>query len=280
MLTLTSRALGDSLERTTLRSRAVLAGADVAHYWDNRNYSFLGQVAASNVGGDTAAIRATEQSSAHYFQRPDRRVRSDGLFGATYDPTRTSLGGYALYARLAKDNGDWQWETAQNWRSPGFETNDLGYLDRADYRWMLANVQRVWTKPTHWYRFAAATVGAQQQFDFDGDRNDEDFHAGFFSTLLNYWSANLFGIYHPGTLDERLTRGGPVERRFGYDFLGANVGTDGRRAVVFNLGLRTDRAFDNQGWMTSLSPSLTFKPSPRLLLSLGPTYSRNVNAQQ
>ncbi|HEY0777421.1 MAG TPA: DUF5916 domain-containing protein, partial [Gemmatirosa sp.] len=280
VLTMTTRALGDSLERADLRARAVVAGADVAHYWKDRNYSFIAQIAASDVGGDTAAIRATEQSSAHYFQRPDRRVRSDGLFAAAYDPTRTSLGGYALYTRLAKDNGDWQWETAQNWRSPGFEVNDLAYLDRADYRWMLANVQRVWTKPTRWYRFAAASFGAQQQFNFDGDRNDAELHGGFFPTLANYWSVNLIGIHHPSNLDDRLTRGGPVERRIGYDFVGANVGTDARHSVVFNLGVRRVAGIASDLGQINVSPGVTVKPSSRLLLSVSPSYSRSVDPQQ
>ncbi len=280
VLTLTTRALGDSLARADLRARAVVAGADVAHYWKDRTYSFLAQVAASDVGGDTAAIRGTERSSAHYFQRPDRRVRSDGLFGAAYDPARTSLGGYALYARLAKDNGDWQWETTQNWRSPGFEVNDLAYLNRADYRWMLANVQRVWTTPTRWYRFAASAVGVQQQFDFDGDRNDAEAHGGAYVQLRNYWSANLSAIHHPATLDDQLTRGGPVVRRFGYDFLAGNVNTDARRAVVVNLSARRVAGIASDGRSTTLSPGVTLKPSSRVLLSLSPTYGHDVNAQQ
>ncbi len=280
VLTLTNRSLGDSLERSNLRARAVVAGADVAHYWNNRMYSFLGQFAASSVAGDTAAIRQTEESSAHYFQRPDRRVSAGGPFGAAYDPTRTSLAGYGLYARIAKDNGDWQWETAQNWRSPGFEVNDLAYLDRADYRWMVANVQRVWTKPTRLYRSAATTFGAQQQFNFEGDRNDEELHGGVFATLANYWSANLFTIHHPTTLDDRLTRGGPVVERYGYNFLGGNLGTDARHAVVFNLSARGISGIGSDLRQTRFSPGVTFKPSSRLLLSVSPSFSRTLDPQQ
>ena len=36
--------------------------------------------------------------------------------------------GYGLYTRLAKENGNWLWEIQQNWRSPGFEVDDLAYL--------------------------------------------------------------------------------------------------------------------------------------------------------
>ncbi len=69
------------------------------------------------------------------------------------------------------------WELMQNWRSPGFEVNDLAYLDRADYKWMNANIGRQWTVPTSWYRSINTIVGGQQQFTYDGLKNDEELHA-------------------------------------------------------------------------------------------------------
>ena len=138
--TLTNRFMSDSAERSLLRSNAQLVGTDIQHFWSKRTYSFWGQLAVTNVAGDTAAMRRTQRASAHYFHRPDRQSTSDGLFDTRYDPTRTSLRGYGFYGRLAKESGDWLWETAQNWRSPGFEVNDIAALGRTDYKWMQASV--------------------------------------------------------------------------------------------------------------------------------------------
>ena len=74
-------------------------------------------------------------------------MTSDGLFDARYDTTATAMRGYGFYTRLAKTSGLWLWETAQNWRSPGFEVNDMSFLSRADYKWMVANVARQYSKP-------------------------------------------------------------------------------------------------------------------------------------
>ena len=50
--------------------------------------------------------------------------------------------------------------------SPGVAVNDLGTLSRTDFKWMQASVLRQWTKPTKWYRDAAAIVGGQQAFNY------------------------------------------------------------------------------------------------------------------
>src|SRR5439155_18377376 len=142
--------------------------------------------------------------SARYFERPDRRTTNDGLFDVSYDPSRTSIQGYAVYTRLAKDNGNWLWETAQNWRSPGFETNDLSFLRSADYKWMVANVARNWSTPVWIYQNVFLTGGAQAQYNFDGDLNDQELHAGAFGQLRSFWNLHVFDIYHPATLDYRL----------------------------------------------------------------------------
>jgi len=156
--TLMNRFMNDSAETSRLRNRAELVGFDVLHYWNNRGFSFQGQLALSDVAGDTAAMRRTQLTSSHYFQRPDRKVSSDGLFNIAYDPTRTSLRGYGFYGRVAKESGNWLLETAQNWRSPGFEVNDMGTLSRTDYKWMQASALRQWTTPGSWYRDAAAII--------------------------------------------------------------------------------------------------------------------------
>src|SRR3954463_11261442 len=123
--TSTIRQLGDTIVSDRLRSHAEEAGLDWNHRWGQRQYSWIGSTLFSDVAGSTAVMDATQQSSAHYFQRPDRRNTTDGLFDTRYRPGANSLQGYGFYTRLAKDNGFWLWETAQNWRSPGFETNDL-----------------------------------------------------------------------------------------------------------------------------------------------------------
>jgi len=280
MVTSTVRRLDDSLLVSTLRNRATAVGFDMDHSWHRHDYSLLAQFALSDVGGSAAAMDSTQQSSAHYFDRPDRHETSDGLFDTRYDPARTDLRGYGLYARLGKDNGDWLWETAQNWRSPGFEVNDISYLDRADYKWMLANVARQWTTPFGPFRYVNLTAGAQDQYNFDGDRTDTEQHYGIFTNLKSYWSTNLFYIHHPSTLDDHLARGGPMLVRTGYDYGSLNVSTDSRRMTVLSMRADVAHGISSNTHTLQLRPSVTVKPSSNVLVSFGPSFNADEDASQ
>jgi hypothetical protein len=279
--TMVNRDLTNPDQVARLRSNAQAFGLDLDHHWASKAYTFNVQSALTHIGGDTAAIRRAQFSSARYYQRPGRTETSDGLFSTTFDPTRRNLYGYGLYARLAKETGNWLWETTQNWRSPGFEANDLGVLGRADYKWMLANVFRQWTTPGRWYRNMYAILGGQTQNNYDGDRNEMDYHLWWQATFPNYMNFSSFVLLHPSTYDERLTRGGPTVIRYGYNMLSSNLGTDSRKSIVGNVQVQVIRPVDNsEGGRITYYPSVTVKPSSRLLVSLSPSLDLNNTAQQ
>ena len=279
--TMVNRALSNTDQVQRLRSNAQLFGVDVDHRWAKRAYSFNLQTALTHIGGDSAAINRAQQSSARYYQRPGRAESSDGLFSTDYDPARRNLYGYGFYSRLAKETGTWLWETTQNWRSPGFEANDLGVLSRADYKWMMANLARQKTGGQGWYRSLVGIIGAQQQVNYEGDRNDVDYHAYWEATFRNYMGLSVFGIARPSTYDERLTRGGPTVMRYGFNMLSTDFRTDSRRKVVLNMTYQRILPVDNkEGGRVALFPTITYKPSTRLLLSVSPSYDHDFTAQQ
>ena len=272
--TSTLRRLGDdSVAANRLRDNATAVGLDFSHAWARRTYRWRGSAVVSDVRGTPAAIDATEQSSAHYFQRPDRRETTDGLFDASYDPNRTVLRGYGFYTRLAKENGNWLWETMQNWRSPGFEVNDLSYLSRADYKWMNFNVGRQFVTPTKYYRNIFTTVGAQQQFTFDGLRNDRQAQAYYGMEFLNYWNLRTFYIHRFVDDDDRLTRGGPAVKHTGYNFGHFQVSTDARQRAVFDVTLEGATSVGGEAKSYTFAPGVALKPAASVFVELGPTYN-------
>ena len=279
--TMVNRDLTNPDQVARLRSNAQAFGLDLDHHWAGRAYSFNVQSALTHIGGDTAAIRRAQFSSARYYQRPGRTETTDGLFSTEFDPNRHNLYGYGLYARLAKETGNWLWETTQNWRSPGFEANDMGVLGRADYKWMLANVVRQWTTPGSWYRSVWTTLGAQQQINYEGDRNDIDYHAYWQATFKNYMNFSFFGLRHPSYYDERLTRGGPTVIHYGYNLYSAFFATDSRSRVVSQMQVQYSTPVDNgEGGRLSYYPTVTLKPSSRVLVSLSPSFDHDRTAQQ
>jgi hypothetical protein len=234
----------------------------------------------SSVEGSAAAIAATERSSAHYFQRPDRDEHGGGFFDESYDTLATALHGYGFYTRLAKDGGNWRWELMQNWRSPGFEVNDLAYLDRADYKWMNGNIGRVWTIPTSWYRSINTIAGEQRQYTYDGLETDEELYAFYGMQFTNYWNLRTFAIHHPSTEDDRLTRGGPAVMHTGYNFGHFQVSTDARKRAVLDMTVEATHGVDSPTRSLTLQPGVAFKPMASMFLQLSPTIQRDEDAAQ
>jgi hypothetical protein len=281
IVTSTLRRIGDdTIAADRLRSRATELGVDWVHTWGHRTYRWMGSVVASDVGGSAAAIAATERSSVHYYQRPDRRVIDHGFFGAGYDTAATVMRGWGLYTRVAKENGDWLWELAQNWRSPGFEVNDASYASRTGYRWMNGNLARQWVKPTQWYRNIFVSTGSNQEFNWDGLRTFQDLTAYFGMELPNYWRVRTFVIHQPVVDDDRQTRGGPVTKRDGYDFAHLQVSTDPRQVAVFDLSTNFARGLHDGTRMRQWQPGIALKPMPSLYVQLAPSYNMSESATQ
>ena len=273
------RDVDDPLLRGKLASHAESFGVDWDWTWKSRTYSFMGSAAVSNVSGDSSAIDLIQQSSARYFQRPGREQGSNGFFTNRYDPSLTRMGGYGLYSRLAKNSGNWLWEASVNLRSPGFEVNDMAFLTRADYVWMSANVLREFSRPTSWYRNASVIVGSQQQFNYDGDRNDLQFHVWGRMEFLNYWNLNGFHLRRPETFDERALRGGPTVKRPGGEFSSIYFSTDYRRKVVFDIQAGTGSSSEG-AQSYEIYSGVEVRPLSNVQVSVRPAFSRASSTQQ
>jgi hypothetical protein len=255
-----------------LTRHAELLGTDVRYTFKERQYSLTGNFAITNIEGDPAVITARQLAPARYFQRPDRKPGSDGFFSNRLDPEASVMRGGGAYLRLAKDAGNWLWETAMNVRTPGFEANDLAFLTRADYLWYNANVFRSFTKPTSWYRDLSIIAGAQEQQNFDGDITDRQFHGFIGMTAKNFWNFNTFYIYRPDLLDDRLLRGGPVVEKPGVDVIGWNMVSDSRgRIILFSFGEFARNKLGGYG--NSVGANVTYRPAPNATLTLGPNWN-------
>jgi hypothetical protein len=270
---------GDDALRGHLPAHAEALGADWNLYWRNQTYRLMGNVALSNVQGDSLAIRRLQRSSARYFQRPDREHGGNELFSDAYDPSATWLRGFGGYARLSKESGSWLWEAQANYRSPGFEVNDMAFLTQADYVWMGGNVARAWRQPTRRYRGIYVSAGAQQQVNFDGDRNDLQFHQYEEITFLNYWTLGMYAHVRPEVYSDRNTRGGATVRRPASWYVQPQLSTDSRQKLVFSLNPGFGRVADGGGFIESRA-TLRYKPSTNVQLTFGPSYNYSLNKAQ
>jgi hypothetical protein len=273
------RRFDNDVLESMLTRHAEAVGVDWQALWRDRRYSWTGQVAFTNVSGDSVAIARIQRSPARYFNRPDRESHDNGLLTNRYDTSLESLRGLGAYTRIAKVAGDWQWETQANLRTPGFEANDMAFLTRADYVWTNANLRWQKNQTTAYTRYVSGTIGGQRQYNFDGDMTDGQVHASTFVQLLNYWGFGAFAIFYPERVDPTLTRGGPVVHRAPGNFMSANANSDNRRALVLQLDAGRYHGADGAREY-NINANVRFKPATNLALSIGPSVSAGTSMGQ
>jgi hypothetical protein len=272
LLTAVTRKLDDPGLVTLLPSNALAAGFDAEAYFGDHAYHFYGAITTSRVAGDSSSIVRLERSSARYFQRPDRRQTGGGVFTSAYDPSATELSGTGAIARLSKGSGNWVWDINAASLSPGYETNDLGFQRKADYRWLNGSFGRQYSVPTHWYRTLEWIIGAEQYRNYDGDNTGRDVTAVLFGEFLNYWSTTAVISRQFGSLDDRVSRGGPVLATTPATGGFISVSSDPRRPVVLNTNVNAGRD-DDGGYNWSTSVTGTIQPASNVRLTVGPGYS-------
>ena len=271
MVTSVVRDIRDSTLRTQLNTHSEAAGVETDLWWGKRTYQLMANATMTEVAGSPADILRVEQSSARYFQRPDRQNGSNGLFSDAYDSTLTSLRGYSFYARLAKDAGDWMWEVQTDVLSPGFEANDVAFNTQSDRIFMSANLVRYFSKPNRFARQMLFLFGGQQIYDFSHDLLNRQLQGYAQFTFHNYWNVQAYGQVRTPTLSDNLARGGPAlgVANSWYTFL--NVQTDSRKAL--SLSFMPDLGCGDRRCSWDLSLDATIHPSSNLSLDLGPSYS-------
>ena len=271
MVTSVARSLDDSTLRTQLNTHSEAAGVETVLWWAKRTWRLMANVAATQVAGTSADILAKQQSSARYFQRPDRVNGSNGLFSNAYDPTATTMRGYQAYARIAKDAGDWLWELSTHVTSPGFEANDVAFNSQADRIWMNSNLVRQWTKPTSLVRNSWFSLGGQQAYNYSHQIVDRQAQIYGQIQMLNYWNVSGFVMYRFPRLDDQLARGGPALERSQMVYNSLQIQTDFRKPIVLNA--QPDYYCADHRCSYDVYFTATLKPASNVSVSFGPSYS-------
>ncbi|UCF20893.1 MAG: carbohydrate binding family 9 domain-containing protein [Gemmatimonadota bacterium] len=279
MFTSVIRDLHDPALSERLNRHAENLGLESSLWWADRTYRLRTSFAVSQIAADSSAILRAQKSSARYLQRPDRQHGNNGIFTDAFDPSLTSMRGFAGYGRLSKESGDWLWELSTNIRSPGFEANDVAFLTNADYLWMNGNILRQYTTPGSFYRSMLYITGGQQQYNFDGDLTDRQVQIFGDIEFHNYWEIATFWIHRFTVFDDRLTRGGPVVKRPGFNYWLLEAATDSRRNLVFGLspayGCNFEGACDFE-----LNLGLIYRPMDNIAISLSPSFYHSESTAQ
>jgi hypothetical protein len=272
IFTSTNRALNDNLA-TFMHRSAYSGGIDFTQYFKEKSWSFNLNTAFSQVGGTKDAISLTQLSSARYYQRPDKNY-------AKYDPERTSLFGSGGRMQVMKLNGHLNILACVKWKTPGFETNDLGYMQQADQ--MLSVIwagYNVWD-PKGIYRTWNLNGDIYLVNTFGGDIIGKGIEWNGSMTFKNYWSTWTGGNLDIASLSASTLRGGPmvkyptsINARWGFS-------TDYRKKFVLEYYINGNKGFENNYNSFYTEIDLSFKPTNYLSFYLSPQYSSSFSELQ
>jgi hypothetical protein len=272
LLTAVDRRLDDPVLAGRLRSSAYLAGLDLNQYWGDQGWAVDGFVTGSVVRGEAAAIARTQRASARYYQRPDAEHVS-------LDTTRTSLAGYNAAVALTKLSGNWLGSLALQDKSPGYETNDLGFETSTSRRAVATDVAYAEYQPGRLWQNYRVDLFTTDEWDYDWNRVRFDIGLAFSTRFLNFWEATLVADLYPATSDDHLTRGGPLARAPAARRLDLQIASDARRKHTVGLG--ADYFWTTAGTdLLTLAPSLTLNPRSNLRVDVVPSLTLQHDAAQ
>ncbi len=266
MFTNTARRLNDDV--SFLPSGATTGGVNWDWRLKDRRYSLTGYWAGSSVRGSAEAIDALQTSAVHNYQRPDAAH-------VEYDPARTVMNGHAGMLGFQKIGGKKvRFSLVGNYKSPGFDVNDVGYVRRADTIQQSGWVQFRWDTPTRAFRTFRLNLNQWAGWNFDGDRRSAGFNVNAHIVLKSNWSAGAGTNFNDAVVDDRSTRGGPSFRSTRGGNVWYYLNTDERKAL--NGGWMGYYFRDEQGSVEyGFDPEVTWRPTSFLSLSGGVHYSKS-----
>jgi hypothetical protein len=247
-----------------LRSSAFTGGLNVINRFRDDTHRLRASVALSHVAGSAEAIDATQRSSVHYFQRPDAGY-------VAYDPTRTSLGGLSASAEVSKySGGAWLWSLSAETRTPGFETNDLGFQRWAGQSWAEGSVSHRWLRPGPLARRADVRTRLVSGWTYDGERINTAWNVGTSLQFNNYWNLDVSVWNRTGGLRTDALRGGPALTMPANTFAFLGLTTDGRNAFRVGINTSVNRFHEGSRWYSRVGTELRWRLGSRQEFIIAP----------
>ena len=273
MVTAVNRSLTENLENS-LHSSAYSAGADFTQYFKEKTWMVNLNAAMSRVNGSELAMVRTQRSSARYYQRPDAEH-------VEVDSSLTSLTGTGGRLQIMK-SGQSHWSALASvvWKSPGFETNDIGYMREADNI-----IEVLWVGYRQWdpkgfYRSYNIGMNQYSVWNFGGTHLGDGFNGNGGINFKNFWNASGGLEFNYNNISDKMLRGGPMMKVPATMSFNYSVSTDSRKKLVFRINGNLQNGFDDSSSGSVIGGSVTYKPTDNLVLRLNPSYSVSDNQLQ
>jgi hypothetical protein len=232
-------------------------------------YSVSGYFAGSHISGSNEAIQRLQENNVHSFQRTDADY-------VDVDPYATALNGHAGSVSFGKISGEYtRFSSYVGYKTPGFDTNDLGFMRRADEISQSNWFQWRNFKPGKYVRTRNFNINQWAGWNFGGDRTYSGGNVNSHWTFTNYYSVGGGANVDAAPFRDRVTRGGPgvLGNRSRYNFW-YYANTDNRKALsAYYNGNHWADTENSTRW--DISPGVNWRATSSMSLNLGVRYAIN-----
>jgi len=271
--TLVDRDLNHDYLQSNFNRQASMVGMDGWATLDSTAmWVVTGWFAGSNLQGSSGDMLNIQESSLHYYQRPD-------IDYVHLDSNATSLSGYAGRVAINKQKGNSYLNAAIGIISPGFDINDAGFMFRTNEINSHIVLGYQWFQPDGLFRSKSFDIATFRNFDFGGRKTGEGNFLFYNGQFMNYWFLSGSMSYYPGTVDNLNTRGGPAMMSTNQYFESLYMNTDSRSALVYSFGTNLERS-ESGGYHVEFDPGIEWHPTAGLSITISPDITRDVTIAQ
>jgi hypothetical protein len=233
----------------------------------------------SNVGAMMTAVNRENDVPAYTGEIDSNLNWKDGkyslstrLAGSHTGPANDRKNGYEAVAHTHRSAGWIGGGINLDVRSPGFDVNDLGFMNRPNqinlFTFIHGEIQKPWLiarKSGFW----ACQWG---NWNYDGVDLGKGFNFCKWIELKNNWHWEFMFSRDFEAMDDMGTRGGPLMVRPAGIFYWMDLWTDGRKPI--SVGYHIEGAEGDNGSSSghSFCFGINIRPASNIQINIGPTY--------
>ncbi|MDP2321684.1 MAG: DUF5916 domain-containing protein [Acidobacteriota bacterium] len=239
----------------------------------SRMYNISGYLAGSRLEGSPESITRLQQNTVHGYQRPDADY-------VEVDTAATTLQGHAGAIGFGKISGErTRFNSNFGYKSPGFDSNDLGFLRRADEKTISNWFQWRNLTPGKYVRTRNFNLNQYASWNFGGDRLYSGLNLNTHWTFTNFFSIGGGYNIDAAPLRDRVTRGGPAVLGNPGNSVWYYANTDNRKDLSFyyNGDVGGDRLGSSR---YGFNPGFNWRATSSMSLNMSVRYSVNHDQSQ
>ncbi len=255
-----------------------LAGLfDLQQFWRDRKYFLKLKTGFSHLQGTKEAILEVQTSHPHDFQR-------DNFSTASVDSGRTSLTGYNGLFQIGKNivgKDVWKYDLLINWISPGYDVNEMGYLNRTDFIHEELNLGYDLLTQVSIFNDLNLSLKQVNEFMFDGKRIASYIAFNSYFRFRNNWELSLLYWQTIGDFYRVWwLHGGPALRSPSYHNQRIEFKTSAQKNIQFTFEGISRIDANDWGENFTFTPGLILRPLKNLNLSIQTQFQSVKNKQQ